>query len=231
MTDPNASRPVPRLGDRFLVVNTLGDGGTATVYLAYDTQSHTWVALKALHKKYIDDEEMQRRFGFEARALQILTHPNVPRLVHYAPDSRPPFMAMELARCGSAMDWVRKHGAMPAQMACQVIVQVCDAVGDAHEKGMIHRDIKPHNVLLDDTGVSKLTDFGIARLDDATSLTATGSQIGTFSFMAPEQRSDTKTVDQRADIYSLGSSFYTMLTSRTSAELFTKRSPLRIGPT
>ncbi len=224
MTDLTASRPVPRLGDRFLVVNTLGDGGTATVYLSYDTRGRGWVALKALHKRYIDDEEMQRRFAFEARALEMLRHPNIPRLVEFAPESRPPFMAMELARCGSAMDWVRKHGPMPPQMACEVVIQVCDAVAEAHGKGMIHRDIKPHNVLLDDTGLIKLTDFGIARLDDTTSLTATGSQIGTFSFMAPEQRSDTKTVDLRADVYSLGSSFYTMLTGRTSAELFVAES-------
>lgn len=225
MTDPTATRPVPQLGDgRFLIVNTLGDGGTATVYLAFDMAAREWVALKALQKKYIDDEEMRRRFSFEARALELLPHPNIPRLIHYAPDSRPPFLAMELARCGSAMDWVRKHGPMPPTMACDVICQVCDAVAEAHSQGMIHRDIKPHNVLLDDTGVCKLTDFGIARLNSATSLTATGSQIGTFSFMAPEQRSDTKAVDTRADIYSLGSSFYTLLTGRTSAELFVAES-------
>jgi len=224
MSDPTASRPVPRLGERFLVVNTLGDGGTATVYLAYDQRTGAWNALKALHRKYLDDEEIKHRFGFEARALELLEHPNVPKLVHYAPESRPPFMVMELARCGSVMDWVRKHGSMPARTACDVILQVCDAVAAAHGAGMIHRDIKPHNLLLDDTGVCKLTDFGIARLGDSPSLTATGSQIGTFSFMAPEQRSDTKAVDLRADIYSLGASFYTMLTGRTSAELFVAES-------
>lgn len=213
-------RPLPQLEGRFHIVDRLGDGGTATVYLCWDTQNHNWCALKLLQHKYATDEEMCKRFTQEAEALKLLAHPNIPHLIYHDPLSEPLFMVMELARNGSAMDWVRRNGAMPPAMAANVIFQVCQALAEAHAAGIVHRDVKPHNVLLDDDGICKLTDFGIARMFDSTSLTKTGSQIGTFSFMAPEQRSDTKSVDHRADIYSIGASLYTLLTARTSAELF-----------
>jgi len=221
MPGPPNGRTPPRLGEgRFTVVEQLGDGGTATVYLAWDEVEERWCALKALHTRLIRDQEMRRRFTQEADALRLLTHPNVPRIYAHDPDATPPFTVMELARCGSAMDWVRTHGAMPPPLAAQVILEVCEALAEAHAAGIVHRDVKPANFLLDDAGVTKLTDFGIARVQDATSLTATGSQIGTFSYMAPEQRSDTKSVDHRADIYAVGASLYTLLRGRSSAELF-----------
>jgi len=213
-------RPPLRVGDRFRVVDRLGDGGTAIVYLAWDEVERGWCALKVIQQKYLNDREMRNRFDQEAEALRMLQHPNVPRLILHDPEADPPFIAMELARRGSAMDWVRANGPMPATMVADVIFQVCEALAEAHAAGVYHRDVKPHNFLLDEDGLCKLTDFGIARLPDNTSLTATGSQIGTFSFMAPEQRSDTKTVDHRADIYSVGASLYTLLSARTSAELF-----------
>jgi len=149
-----------------------------------------------------------------------LRHPHIPALFAFDIDATPPYLAMELARCGSAMSWVKANGPMPPGFAVDVLVQMCEALAYSHAHGVIHRDVKPHNFLLDDGGQFKLTDFGIARVDDNTSMTATGSQLGTFSFMAPEQRSDTKTVDERADICALGASLFTMLTGRTSAELF-----------
>ncbi len=221
MTSTSPGRPPPRLGaGRFRIVEPIGDGGTATVYLCWDDETEQWCALKAIQRKFVDDEEMKRRFAQEAEALGRFDHPNIPKLVYHDPEARPPFMVMELARNGSAMDWVRANGPMPPTMAADVLFQVCQALAEAHEAGIVHRDVKPHNFLLDDNGVCKLTDFGIARWTESTSLTATGSQIGTFSFMAPEQRSDTKSVDERADVYSLGASLYTLLTGRTSAELF-----------
>jgi serine/threonine protein kinase len=217
----STGRTPPRLGGgRFQIIDQLGDGGTATVYLAWDGQERAWCAVKALQFRHLRDSDIRRRFDQEAEALRTLQHPNIPRLVTHAPEAIPPFMAMELARCGSTMDWVRDHGPMPPALAADVIFQVCEALAAVHAAGMIHRDVKPHNVLLDDLGVCKLTDFGIARVTEATSLTKTGSQIGTFSFMAPEQRTDTKSVDHRADIYSVGASLFTLLTGRTSGELF-----------
>jgi serine/threonine protein kinase len=214
-------RAPPRLGGgRFVVVELLGDGGTASVYLAWDGQEKRWCALKALHFKYLKDEDMRRRFAQEAQALSQLRHENITALFFHDDDASPPYLVMELARRGSMMDWVKENGPMPPAMAADVVFQVCQALAEAHAAGIVHRDVKPHNFLLDDSGRCRLTDFGIARLTETTSFTATGSQIGTFSFMAPEQRSDTKSVDLRADIYSVGASLYTLLTARTSAELF-----------
>ncbi len=214
-------RPPPSLGDgRFLIIDALGDGGTAGVYLAWDTALNRWCAVKALLHRHTQDAEMRRRFSQEAHTLDQLSHPHIPRLFAWDATHQPPYLVMALARCGSTMDWVRENGAMPPSMAADVLFQICEALAEAHASGIVHRDVKPHNFLLDDAGHCKLTDFGIARVTDHTSLTATGSQIGTFSFMAPEQRSDTKSVDHRADIYSLGASLYTLVTARTSAELF-----------
>jgi serine/threonine protein kinase len=214
-------RAPPRLGGgRFIVADSLGDGGTASVYLAWDNLESRWCALKALHNKYLKDDDMRRRFAQEAHALAQLRHENIPALYFHDDEASPPYLVMELARCGSTMDWIKEHGPMPPAMAADVMFQVCQALAEAHAAGIVHRDVKPHNFLLDDQGRYRLTDFGIARLTETTSFTATGSQIGTFSFMAPEQRSDTKSVDQRADLYSVGASLYTLLTARTSAELF-----------
>jgi len=219
--DTRGGRVLPRLGGgRFVVCDHLGDGGTAGVYLAWDNETGQWTALKAMLHAHLKDAEMRQRFRAEAQTMALLDHPHVARILFHDMDAMPPYLVMELARCGSAMAWVKKHGPMPASLAVDVLVQMCEALHTAHEAGVVHRDVKPHNFLLDDQGVCKLTDFGIARVDDHTSMTATGSQIGTFSFMAPEQRSDTKRVDKRADVYALGSSLYTLLTARTSAELF-----------
>lgn len=218
---PSSRRVPPRLGGgRFVVCDNLGDGGTSGVYLAWDADHRQWVALKALLHTHLKDQQMIQRFRAEAATMARLEHPNIARILFHDMDATPPYLVMDLARCGSAMAWVKQNGPMPTGLAVDVMAQMCEALSQAHDQGVIHRDIKPHNFLLDDEGVCKLTDFGIARVDDTTSMTATGSQIGTFSFMAPEQRSDTKRVDLRADIYSLGASFYTLITARTSAELF-----------
>ncbi len=203
-----------------MVCAPLGDGGTAGVYLAWDQERSAWCALKAMRSTFLRDDEMRGRFRAEAETMERLRHPHIPQLYAFDIDATPPYLAMELARCGSAMSWVKANGPMPPGFAVDVLVQMCEALAYSHANGVIHRDVKPHNFLLDDGGRFKLTDFGIARIDDNTSMTATGSQLGTFSFMAPEQRSDTKTVDERADIYALGASLFTMLTGRTSAELF-----------
>lgn len=214
-------RPPPRLGQgRYVVSGLLGEGGTASVYLAWDAEAQQWRALKALLHKFLRDEEMRARFEQEAVTLAKLDHPNILRVFDYYLESMPPFMVMGLARGGSVIDWVREHGPMPPPMAVDIILQVCEGLTASHAMGVVHRDVKPHNFLLEETGVCKICDFGIARVGPEGSMTVTGSQIGTLSFMAPEQRSDTKSVDVRADVYSTGASLFTLLSAKTSAELF-----------
>lgn len=216
----NLSKP-PKLHGRYLICRLLGKGAQARVYLAYDTRLRQWRAAKVLAPNFLDDEHVRARFEQEARAMAKLSHPSLLRVVDIDQDGRTPFMIMELARGGAVTDWIKRHGPVPPVLACRVTQRACDGLGHAHMTGVIHRDVKPHNLLIREDGSVVLTDFGIAHVEeDEHHLTATGTIMGTFAFMAPEQRSDAKSVDARADVYSLGATLYTMLTGRTSPELF-----------
>jgi serine/threonine protein kinase len=128
---------------------------------------------------------------------------------------------MEIVEGGTLVDWLEVHGAMPPRLAVDVMIQTCEGIHAAHLKGVIHRDIKPHNVMIGTDGVCRITDFGIARVGDTdASLTKTGAVMGTWGYMAPEQRTNAKTVDARADVYALGASLYTLLTNKLPMDLF-----------
>ncbi|MCA9489696.1 MAG: serine/threonine protein kinase [Myxococcales bacterium] len=198
----------------------LGKGAQARVYLAWDSRLKQWRALKVLAQAHLDDEHIKSRFDGEAQMMAKLSHLNLLRVLDVAADGHIPFMVMELARGGSIVDWMKRNGALPPRMAVDVAIQCCHGLEHSHAQGIVHRDVKPHNILVQEEGRAVLTDFGIARADDAVQLTADGAAMGTFAFMAPEQRSDAHNVDERADVYALGTSLYTMLTLRTSAELF-----------
>ncbi|MCA9488509.1 MAG: serine/threonine protein kinase [Myxococcales bacterium] len=215
---PNEMRP-PRLGGRYVVVRLLGKGAQARAYLAWDLRLKQWRAIKVLGADFIDDPHLKARFETEAHTMARLSHPNLMRVLDVDRDGAIPYIVMELARGGSIVQWMKRNGPMPPRMAVEVAVQCADGLQYAHEQGVVHRDVKPHNILVHENGRVVITDFGIARVND-TDLTATGSAMGTFAFMAPEQRTDAKNVDPRADIYALGASFFTMLTQRTSSELF-----------
>jgi serine/threonine protein kinase len=222
LTEPlphKAARP-PRLNGRYLVSQILGKGAQARVYLAFDTRLRHWRAVKVLAPNYIDDEHVRARFEQEARAMAKLSHPNLLRVVDIDHDGRTPFMVMELARGGAVTEWMKRHGPVPPVLACRAAQRCCEGLAAAHAVGVVHRDVKPHNLLIREDASVALTDFGIAHVEENVQLTATGTIMGTFAFMAPEQRTDAKSVDLRADVYSLGATLYTMLTGRTSPELF-----------
>lgn len=151
-----------------------------------------------------------------------LEHPNVVRVYDVGEESGLAWMGMELADGGALSDWLETYGAMPAELAARVLVDMCQGVGAAHEQGIIHRDLKPHNVLVDRRGTCKVTDFGISRLE-TTSQTRTGAVMGTLGYMAPEQRVNAKDVDRRADIYALGATLNALLTDRQPGDLFMAR--------
>jgi serine/threonine protein kinase len=211
----------PKLAGRYIVTRMLGKGAQARVYLALDTRLKQWRAVKVLASNYLDDDHVRARFEAEAQVMAKLSHPNLMRVVDVDRDGRVPFMVMELARGGSVLDWCKRNGgSMPPAMALDVGMQCAEGLQHAHDQGVVHRDVKPHNILVREDGRVVLTDFGIAQIAEGEHLTATGAAMGTFVFMAPEQRSDAKSVDQRADVYGLGATLFTLLTLRTSAELF-----------
>lgn len=194
----------------------------ATVYRAVDRETAEWCAIKVLHAKYIDRPKVRMRFASEAIAMGRLRHRNVIHIIDVNTDGAQPFFAMELAEGGCVVEWLAQHGAMPPKMAVDVAIQVCKGLGAAHRQGVIHRDVKPHNVLVNRRGVCKITDFGIAQIDDEdlASLTRTGSVMGTLGYIAPEQRANAKDVDETTDVYSVGATLYTMVTGRTTMDLF-----------
>jgi len=208
-------------GDRYELVGVLGEGGMATVYSAIDTETAEWCAIKVLHPKFLGKQKVRSRFATEAQAMKRLRHRNVIHVFDVCTDNAHPYFAMELARGGCVVEWLATFGPMPPRMAVDVVIQVCKGLGAAHRQGVIHRDVKPHNILVNRRGVCKITDFGIARLDDdQASLTRTGSVMGTLGYIAPEQRANAKDVDERSDVYSVGATLYTMLTGRTTMDLF-----------
>lgn len=209
------------LNGRYRVVSAIGKGAQARVYLAWDERLHDWRAVKVLAAAYLDDAPVRARFDGEARMMAGFGHRNVMPVVDVDAHGRIPYLVMQLARGGSALDWMRRNGPMPPRMAVGLAIGCCHALEYTHARGVVHRDVKPHNILIHhEDGRAVLTDFGIARADDAVQLTANGAAMGTFAFMPPEQRADAHSVTERADVYALGATLYTMLTAKTSTELF-----------
>jgi len=217
------SEAAPALCDgRYRLVSELGAGGMATVYRAYDSRLQVERAIKVLSPNLARKRSLRTRFEGEASTMALLEHKNIVRVYDVGSDGDRIFIVMELVDGGSLLDRVKKHGPLPPRMAVRTTIDMLDALKVAHSRGVIHRDIKPHNVLLSADGI-RITDFGIARIqkwDDDDSLTKTGSVMGTWGFMAPEQRVDAKSVDERADIYSVGATLYSVLTDRTPVDLF-----------
>ncbi len=217
-------------GGRYVLVKRLGEGGMATVWRAFDQRLQVWRAVKVLLPEYSVKPKILARFSAEAQTMALLEHPNIVRVYDVEipvegvnENGDPPFIVMELVEGGSLVDWLEMNGPMPPRMAVDVVVASCQALEVAHARNVIHRDIKPHNIMVDRDGVVRLTDFGIARAADVegkASLTRTGAVMGTLGYMAPEQKSDAKHLDARADIYAMAATLYSLLTDRTPMDLF-----------
>ena len=200
---------------RYRLSEVLGRGGMATVYRAWDQLLEVERAVKVLDLG-VRSPSLRRRFLDEARMMAKLRHPNLVTVYDVGAD-QPAFMVMEVLP-GSLNGWLRRHGPMPPRLACEAVSQVLGGLAHVHAAGIVHRDVKPHNVLVDADGTPKLTDFGIARLNDS-SMTRTGSVMGTFAYMPPEQREDAKRVDHRADLYASGALLYALVTNREPLDL------------
>ncbi len=218
---PAVKTPPPLAGGRYVLQRTLGSGGMATVYLATDTLLQVDRAVKLLAPRFASHGRVRQRFLDEARTMARLKHPNVVTVFDVGMEGERPFIVMENIEGGSLMEYIQLHGPADITVAIEIMQGVLSGLGLAHDHGIIHRDIKPHNVLLAEQGVPKVTDFGIARVEDREdSLTKTGAMMGTLAYMAPEQRQNARGVGAGADIYAAGATLYVMLTGRDPFDLY-----------
>ncbi|MEL6342303.1 MAG: serine/threonine-protein kinase [Myxococcota bacterium] len=207
--------------DRFRVIREVGRGAAATVYEVYDERLNVRRALKRLNPAMFQHAAMRARFLAEARAMARLTHPGVVQVFDVFIADGDAAIVMEFVEGGSLGDRLDDSGPLPAVEAVRALIEVLDALEDAHVRGVIHRDVKPHNLLVDADGRVRLTDFGIARIrDDEQAMTRTGVTMGTWAFMPPEQRTDAKNVDPRTDIYAAGATLFALLTGSLPKDLF-----------
>ena len=205
------------MSDRYTVERKLGHGGMATVYLARDTMLDRPVALKVLAEHLADDEDFRERFLREARLAAKFVHPNVVQVYDVGEDERGPYIVMEYVEGDTLADELRRRGRLPSDEVIAIGIQLCAALDAAHAAGLVHRDIKPQNVLRRPDGHVKIADFGIARSLAATSHTELGTVLGTAAYLAPEQARGEQ-VTPAADIYSLGVVLYELLIGRTPYE-------------
>ena len=210
------SSNMPVVNDRYRVERSVGRGGMAEVFLAHDLLLDRPVALKVLFPEYANDANFVERFRREAQSAAGLTHPNIVAVYDWGKVNNTYFIAMEFVQGRTLASILKEKLRLTARQACDVAVDVASALGFAHENGVVHRDIKPGNILIGSTGQVKVADFGIARaLGSAVEegLTQTGSVMGTATYLSPEQAQGSQP-DPRSDIYSLGVVMYEMVAGR-----------------
>ena len=199
---------------RYELEQLVGSGGMSSVYRAHDRMLERKVALKILHQRYGEDAEYLERFRREARAVAQLAHPNIVTVIDRGEDDGRQFIVFEYVDGDNLKEVVDRDGPLPVEDVIDYGIEIARALAYAHEHGIVHRDVKPQNVLLNGDGRAKVTDFGIARsLDVERGVTQTGTVLGTSNYIAPEQASG-QPVDERSDVYSLGVVFYELLTGK-----------------
>ena len=202
---------------RYTVERTLGKGGMATVELAHDEQLGRRVAVKRLFASLAGDVVFQTRFLREARMAAGLSHPNLVAVYDVGEEDGLPYIVMEYVEGETLAELMAREGRVSPDRAVDLLLQVCAGLEHAHAAGLVHRDIKPQNLLVKTDGAVKIADFGIARTVQATQLTQVGTVLGTVAYLAPEQAAGDP-VTAAADIYSLGAVGYELLAGRTAYE-------------
>src|ERR1700736_2851147 len=213
MAELSAGTPID---GRYRILSRLGSGGMADVFLAEDEQLGRKVALKLLHRRYSEDPGFVERFRREAQAAAGLQHPNIVSVYDRGSFDGTYYIAMEYVPGRSLKQLIRQEAPIDPVRAIDITIQILKAARFAHRHGVIHRDLKPHNVIIDDSGHVKVTDFGIARAG-ASDMTETGSIMGTAQYLSPEQAQG-HAVSETSDLYSIGVVLYEMLTGRVPFE-------------
>jgi eukaryotic-like serine/threonine-protein kinase len=214
-----------QLAGRYELLERVGGGGMALVYKACDTLLNRNVAVKVLRQQYVHDEEFVRRFRREAQSAASLSHPNVVSVYDVGQDGETHFIVMEFIEGSNLNDIIKEQAPLQVERAVNIATQICDALGSAHANGIIHRDIKPHNILIGKNGRVKVTDFGIARASTSSSITQTGNVIGSVHYFSPEHAKGVS-AGEKSDLYSLGIVLYQMLTGRLP---FSGESPISVA--
>lgn len=200
------------LDNRYKILEKVGSGGMASVYKAQDILLDRIVAVKILHSKYASDHDFVVRFRQEAQAAAKLSQPNIVNIYDVGYDENAHYIVMEYVRGETLKDYIEKHGHLPINTSIQISFDIGEALEHAHANGIVHCDIKPHNILVTETGRIKVADFGIARAINSSSSTKDEkSVLGSVHYFSPEQASGGK-IDERTDIYSLGVVMYEMMT-------------------
>nr|WP_131848128.1 Stk1 family PASTA domain-containing Ser/Thr kinase [Baia soyae] len=202
-----------RLGGRYEILSRIGGGGMAVVYKAKDMSLHRNVAVKVLSESLSNDQEFIRRFSREARAAASLSHPNIVNVYDVGEDDYTQFIVMELIEGPTLKQYIQEQGLLPVEEVAEIVIQIGDGLSSAHDNGIVHRDIKPHNILLGAGGRARVTDFGIARAASSSTITQTGFVMGSVYYFSPEQARG-GVITEKSDIYSLGVVFYEMLTGK-----------------
>jgi serine/threonine protein kinase len=207
------------IAGRYKIESRLGVGGMSTVHLAFDSRLERYVAIKLLAEHLADDPTFVSRFRREALAAARLVHPNIVQVFDFGFDAghHQHFIVMEHVSGNSCAELLRDHGRMKVGQAIDVVTQACRGLDYAHRNGVVHRDVKPGNLLVSDSEVVKLADFGIARAVDQSSITQVGSVLGTAAYLSPEQARGDE-AGPRADLYSLGVVTYQLISGRLPYE-------------
>jgi len=199
------------LDGRYRLDARVGSGGMSTVYRAFDTVLERQVAIKLMHRDMAAAPEQLERFRREARAVAQLNHPHIVQVIDFGEDAAAPYIVFEFVDGETLKDRIRRLGRLQVPEAVAYAIEIARALGVAHERGIVHRDVKPQNVLVDEEGSAKVTDFGIARTLDQQGLTADGRVLGTTDYVSPEQALGHPVTGQ-SDLYSLGVVLFEMLT-------------------
>ena len=210
---------------RYKIDKIIGVGGMAVVYRAYDALMKRTVAIKMLKDEIADDEESVRRFINESKAVAMMSHPNIVNIYDVSVREDLKYIVMEYVEGITLKNYMTKRGALTLREIISYTEQILTALRHAHSKGIVHRDIKPQNIMLLKDGIVKVTDFGIAKLPNAETVTLTDKAIGTVYYISPEQASGQE-IDQRSDLYSLGVMMYEMATGVLP---FTADSPVSVA--